>query len=249
MSDEALAWRVEEACLSAWPSPRHVFLEGWLLRVSGGVTRRINSVNPLRGESRDPQGILAPAQAIYQALGQPLIFRVPSIVKEMDPPLKRLGFTAEGETCTLLAGFEECAHTGDKEVELALEPSTEWLAAQARMTPSSDADEQIYKAVVGAIILPKAFAALRYEGRIVSLAFGVIHNSLLVLESVATEPEQRQRGFAERTVAKLMNWAHHQNAMAACLQVVADNAPAHALYRKLGFQKELYRYHYRRQPK
>ncbi|WP_246757367.1 hypothetical protein [Methylobacterium sp. OT2] len=36
-----------------------------------------------------------------------------------------------------------------------------------------------------------------------------------------------------------------EGARAACLQVVAANTPARALYRALGFERELYRYHYR----
>ena len=79
MANDDIAWRVEEACQNAWPSPRQVLLCGWLLRASGGATRRTNSVNPLRGGPRDPGGIIATAEGIYRGLGQPSRFRVPSI--------------------------------------------------------------------------------------------------------------------------------------------------------------------------
>src|SRR5690242_620133 len=103
MSADDIAWKVEEACQNAWPSPRQVLLGGWLLRASGGSTRRTNSVNPLRGGPRDPSDILARTEEIYRALGQPSRFRVPSIATAMDGPLERAGYTAEGETTTLLA--------------------------------------------------------------------------------------------------------------------------------------------------
>jgi ribosomal protein S18 acetylase RimI-like enzyme len=43
-----------------------------------------------------------------------------------------------------------------------------------------------------------------------------------------------------------MQWAKDEGAYGVCLQVVADNAPAVGLYRALGFNQELHRYHYRR---
>jgi ribosomal protein S18 acetylase RimI-like enzyme len=44
-----------------------------------------------------------------------------------------------------------------------------------------------------------------------------------------------------------MGWARRAGVNRACLQVVADNAAGRALYRKLGFRTELYRYHYWRE--
>ena len=55
----------------------------------------------------------------------------------------------------------------------------------------------------------------------------------------------RQRGFARKAVEGLMRWGAETGASAVCLQVEASNTPAIALYRSLGFTRELYRYHYR----
>jgi ribosomal protein S18 acetylase RimI-like enzyme len=88
--------------------------------------------------------------------------------------------------------------------------------------------------------------AARDETGIVSTACGVIDRGYLAIESVATVEEARNRGLAGRVVGALMNWAEGAGAKAACLQVAADNLPARALYTRLGFDTELYRYHYRR---
>ncbi len=48
-------------------------------------------------------------------------------------------------------------------------------------------------------------------------------------------------------MAALLHWAKAKSAATACLQVEMSNAPALALYRRIGLGSELYRYHYRRQ--
>ena len=48
-------------------------------------------------------------------------------------------------------------------------------------------------------------------------------------------------------ILSALKWARLRGAREAWLQVEADNAPALALYRSLGFD-EVYRYHYRRPP-
>jgi ribosomal protein S18 acetylase RimI-like enzyme len=47
----------------------------------------------------------------------------------------------------------------------------------------------------------------------------------------------------------LAAWAKEQRAEGACLEVEAGNRPARALYDAIGLKTELYRYHYRREPR
>lgn len=244
MDDDDLCWRVEEACQNAWPSPRQVILRGWLLRASGGRIRRTNSVNPLRGGPRDPSGVIAAAEAIYGALGQPAFFRVPSIVPEMEAPLQRHGYLPQAETCTLFCDLGSHRSVDRSAVDRSEAPDRGWLAARLLFDSRPDDADPVFREMVAGIILPKAFATRREQGEIVSIAYGVLCDGLLVVESVATHPRHRQRGHAARTVSALMDWAVANGAGGACLQVMTDNEPARALYRSLGFSRELYRYHY-----
>ena len=177
-----LTWRVEEACLNAWPSPRQVVLDKWLLRFSGGPTRRTNSVNPLRARAHDPTSVIEAAQRLYHARNQPALFRVPSMADGMDPPLERAGFLAEGEFCVLMANLDDALLAQARDVAIAKAPDAKWLSAKLRLTPISDAGHRVYLAMIDAIALPKAFAAVRCQGPIVSVAYGAIHEDLLVVE-------------------------------------------------------------------
>jgi GNAT superfamily N-acetyltransferase len=192
--------------------------------------------------------MVAEARRFYSAHGQLAIFRVPTIAAAIDPYLERAGFAAEAETCVLFSDLAGTVGAGAEEVELAASPSAEWLSARQRMTSSSDADHLIFSRLLQAILAPGIFAAVHREGRIVSAARGIVHDGLLVVDSVATDADFRQQGFGTLTVGSLLDWARRQGATGACLPVVADNQAAHPLYRKLGFRTELYRYHYRCEP-
>ncbi|MCP5370849.1 MAG: GNAT family N-acetyltransferase [Hyphomicrobiales bacterium] len=239
-----LAWDAEEACANAWPSPRQAVVGGWLLRASGGPTRRVNSVNPLRGGPTDPTAILPFAEDFYARQGRDPVFRVPTLVPAMDAPLARRGYVAEAETVTLYAGLAGRAIASPGPVPAA--PDAAWLAARRAFAGADDAAMASFRATVDAIALPRAFVSQTVDGQVAAIAYGVLSGGLLVIEAVATDPAQRQRGHARRAVGRLLDWARTQGVDAACLQVMADNPPALGLYAGLGFERELYRYHYRR---
>ena len=245
--DDPFHWRVEEACLNAWPALRQVSFGGWLLRISGGPSRRINSINPIAADVVDPLHLMQAAQAIYGGAGQAILFRVPSILDGIEATLAQLGFLAEGETLTLYRDLDQASRTEVAEVRLTPEADAVWLEARARLALSSLAAQQVDRAIVANLLIPHAFAAARDAERIVSIAFGAIHRGLLVLEAVATDPGHRGRGHARRVVAALNDWGLANGASGACLQVLADNEAAKALYRSQGFDRTLYRYRYHRQ--
>jgi ribosomal protein S18 acetylase RimI-like enzyme len=250
--DDRLNGRVEEACLNAWPALKEILYDGWLIRLAAGRTRRINSVNVLHPGREALGEKIAACERLYRAHGLPAYFRIRSID---DPALDRMlaarGYRAEDETLTLYkdfaGGLAAVAPDAERGVELIEGgASEEWLLAQARFAGHPAEEGDIRRRLLALVALPVAFAARRDEsGRIVSAAYGALHDRLVSLQWVATDPAARGRGHARANLASLMRWAAGRGAEGACLSVFAANLAAIRLYESMGFTQELYRYHYR----
>ena len=242
-----LAWRAEAACLAACPASRQHLLDGWLLRASGGPTRRTNSLNPTPGPRGPADAAITACARAYAALGQPAIVRVASLAPELDRPLAARGYEAEGHALTLFAALDGVPAGLDPGVRLMPAPDADWLALRTRLAGVDAQAAAIYAAMTASLRGPRAFATLDHAGETASMGYAVVDGRLAVIESVATSEQLRGRGHGRQTVGALMRWAHANGATGACLQVVAENAAALSLYRGLGFRTELLRYHYRRQ--
>ena len=242
--DSHLIWRVEEACRQAWPATSEHLNGGWLLRRSGGKTRRTNSVNPMPGSRSVDEEVLTRIEAYYRNFDQTPIFRVTDFADELSPELDRRRYSVQGETRTLFARLTSTPSLSGEDVEMECWPSADWLELRDRL----GSDPLLFRKMIALIQTPVCFASARVEGRVASIAYGVVCHGMLVLEAVATDPALQGRGLAKRTVGALLGWARREGATEACLQVLAGNAPAEALYATLGFRRELYRYRYRFAP-
>lgn len=234
-------WRMEGACRAAWPALEEDVVDGWLLRLSGGGTRRVNSLNPMPGRSLDAARVLDAAEARFAAAGQPALIRVADFARELDVELDRRGYGCEGRTRTLLAPLDGIS-APSPDIALLPKPDARWLAARERLGSHNN----VFRRMLAILEEPAAFAAAMTAGEVVAIAYGAIRDGVMVVESVATDPAFRGRGYARRMISALMAWAHRNGAAHSCLQVQADNAPALALYRRLGYERELYDYRYRR---
>jgi N-acetylglutamate synthase len=247
--DPKLNQSVEEACLNAWPALQEILFDGWLIRLAEGQTRRTNSVNVIGPGYRPLDEKIETCERLYRAHGLPPLFRIRS---DADPALEQAldarGYRAEDETRTLYRDLGTGIPPAVPGVDL-LEggASGEWLTARAKISGKPLRRNDIRKRLLDLVALPVAFAARRDdEGRIVSVAYGAVHDGLVSLQWVATDPAARGQGHARAAMIALMRWAVERcQARGACLQVVATNEPAIALYEGLGFATELYRYHYR----
>ncbi|HTQ13362.1 MAG TPA: GNAT family N-acetyltransferase [Rhizomicrobium sp.] len=249
MEMDGLSASVEEACLNAWPALKEIFYDGWLIRLADGETRRTNSVNVIGRGRRALDEKIAHAARIYSAHGLPAYFRIRSIDDpELEARLSALGFRAEDETRTLYMDFAASPPEQPcRAVELTGHPpGEEWLLAHERFSGRPAATTGIRRRLLDLVALPICFAATRGgDGRIAAVAYGALHGELLSVQWVATDPACRRQGLSRAAVSALLLWAADRGARGACLQVVADNTPAVRLYERMGFDRELYRYHYR----
>ena len=80
-----------------------------------------------------------------------------------------------------------------------------------------------------------------------AVARGAVAGDWLCVTAVTVDDRYRRRGLATAAMNRLGSWGRDSGARSCLLQVVESNAPALALYERLGFT-EHHRYHYRLGP-
>lgn len=245
--------RVEEAGFNAGPAVQTILLDGWVLRLGDGYTKRANSANPTYPAAETDLGAkVARCEAVYRGHGRPPIFRLTTFgcPPGLDELLAARGYAHADPTLVLTRSLADPAGLPDARVEgaleeLAIEP---WLACFVAASGATvDRERQAKHAAMLARIGDGAcFGALRLPGEAEPAAcgLGVVDGDLVGLFDIVTDRERRGRGYGGALVLGLLRRAAERGAGTAYLQVTAANAPAVRLYTALGFA-EAYRYWYR----
>lgn len=240
--------QIEERAMIAWPSLETVAYDGWVLRFSCGYTRRANSVHPIERGTRDLAAKIAEAERMYRERGLPTIFKMTeaSEPKGLEHALAVRGYHMEARTSVRTADVASlrCGSTGGVEIETAWGRAGAWRETVHDIVGIAPENRHTHDQIVGAIGATTGFAVVKEAGRIVGCGLGVVEETWVGVFDVAVASASRRRGNGERLMAGLLRWAQRQGACRAYLQVMADNAPALALYSKLGFG-EAYEYWYR----
>jgi len=243
--EATLVSKIEEAALNAWPAVRQMDYDGWVLRMTGGPSKRVNSVNVLRPSRLPLAEKLRFCEAAYQREDLPLIFRLP---EPLAPPalskeLEDSGYRAFDPTLVLgrdLAG-EAGAAAG---LDIRQMDVQDWLAARAWQMDVPLSRLWPHAEILRLILPEKALLCLFEDGLPAACGMGVVQGELLGYFSIYTRPAMRQHGFARAVMAALTEWGGWRGARFGYLQVEGDNQPARAMYARMGFER-LYGYEYR----
>ena len=234
---------LEECLLNAWPSTRTLHYDGWVLRQAGAYTKRANSASALAPSQNFP-AVFARARRFYAAQGQPAVFRLtPLADPKADALLTHLGFDCIDSTIVMSAPVVDRPAV-DSSVSLDFSYSEEWGAAYAAMRGLTPTEAKAHATILNTIAFPTAYATWRSDGDALAFGLGVFDNGRLGLFDIATAASARRRGGAHRIVSSLLDWGKSLGGHTAWLSVIANNAPAIALYEKLCFHQS-YAYHYR----
>jgi N-acetylglutamate synthase len=245
------ARRVEEAALNAVQTQRQLFYDGWLLRVSPGNAKRGRSVNAHFGSTLPLEQKIAHCERVFAQHGLPILFRM----TPFDPPpgledaLAARGYVAFDETLVQARSLDSAPEVPECGPGIALAaPDTQtFVDAIARLRQSTPPQRDAHLERLAHSPLGKRFVVVRDGERVVCAAQVAVEGELAGIYDVVTAEDARGRGHATLAFTWLLSWAWQHGAHAAYLQVSAENAPAIAIYQKLGFVT-LYTYHYRGMP-
>jgi N-acetylglutamate synthase len=245
-AEPAAVVALEHVAARTWHGLEEEPLGDWLLRAAGGFTGRANSVLVV---GRPPASLPEAVDAVgrwYAARGLRPRAQVPLPgAEDADAAFGTAGWHRSDDVLVLtgpLAGWPEPAVP----VQLADVPDDAWLTGyRYRGTPLPPVARHVLLAADH-----PAFASVRLAPEpapLAAVARGVVADGCLVVTAVTVDESARRRGLGTAVMAALGAWARHGGADRCLLQVAADNAPALALYDRLGFT-EHHRYHYRLAP-
>jgi len=245
-----LCWQVEAACAVAWPTQETKLVNGYAFRhTAGATTRRNNSVNPTEEHGEFSPDVLCEAEQYYTQLNKPTIVRVPDMLKPIDGVLDDAGYgPGQAFTKTLFApDISVFEWQGD--VQISAKTDDKWLAFAADRAQWTKGGRQSFLKALLSISYPIMFAHIAEGDELAAIAYAVVVEDVVIIESVETAPRFRRQGRAEKLLSSLLAKSRSLGASKAALQVVAQNEAARALYKKIGFSIELYDYHYRTKEK
>ena len=249
---------LERAMDAAWPAPDRDERGTWVLRAADGVTQRANSIWPRIGPDGTPDetpALLREARAWYRSRRLPVIFQVVDHARNeaLNGFLDAEGFTRQSETLILVREGGADSRTPGAGVELAAEPSAEWLGLWWRVDGRGGPDSL---ATARAILAgcPSLYALVRDDDG-VPAAVGRLAipprgsggpGDWGGLYCMATRPEVRRRGYGTRVLQALLQAGAAQGLNRYWLLVTAANHGARELYTAAGF-REAGRYCYRQE--
>lgn len=242
MMDEGEIQALERIGFRAWPALEEVEERGWVYRYARGHTKRANSVTPLNNALKDLEKRVDDAEERFAARGLRSIFRL----TPLSPPdllrlLRRRGYEGVEPTSVMVADLSMAAPDAALVVH---EDPLAWLTATNGMYGLEPEILPFVAGLIAAIDGPKALVTLEEDGRPVGSGYAAVIENQIGLFKIVTDASMRNRGIGRRVVAGLMALGRQQGGRRAYLQVRQDNAPAVALYQRLGF-REAYPYLHR----
>lgn len=235
---------LETRTFRAWPALETRTDHGWVQRLSGGYTKRANSINALDPEGALTQEMKNALEVPYRAAGLPPIWRLtPLAPPGTDDVLAAAGYRRIDESLVQRAILDD-RFVLDPEVQIAPEPSDAWLAGFATLSPVAPAHRETMTRMLRSIAAPVGFARVEDKGEPAAFALGAVDGDHVGLFDVLVAPTARRRGLARRLTQSIGAWGREHGARFCYLQVVATNAAARPLYADLGFET-VYSYAYR----
>lgn len=231
-----------------WPAVEQARLGEWTLRASAGFTSRANSVQALGDPGRPLSEALAYVQDWYTARSLPTCVEVvsPGSAADLTAELARRGATRVTPALVRTAPLAPLARLSraPETVRLSRTAGPDWMSVYHRVSDDPAVARAAHQVLHGG---PSVwFATVPGPDRTEPpLAIGrcVIDGPWAHFSAVEVQPAARRRGLATTVMAVLAARAAEEGAIAAYLQVEADNTGAITLYDGLGFTTS-HTYHY-----
>jgi GNAT superfamily N-acetyltransferase len=249
-----LIYLIDHLAYHTWPAEHTEQLGVWILRASGGITKRANSVFAWRDFPKEPDW-LQRIEAFYQGHGLPVSFHVSDASPStLDSLLERLGYQKQIPCMVMTANCEEVIRLtkqySERKVNAAVTPVSfssadqAWLNNFLRFEQFPEDRTAFYAGLLKRMGPNLGFVQLELNGQTAAVGTAILENGWAGLVNVVVDERHRGQGLGYRLMQALAEWSLLQGASNLYLQVMTNNINAVRLYANIGFTP-LFGYHYR----
>ncbi len=246
---------LERVAAAHWRGTEEEWLGEWLLRAADGFTGRANSALPLG----DPGVPLAEALDVvvswYRSRGLPPMISVPMGLAadfpghDLDARLAARNWTTRpGAAFVMVAGLPldvpARALPAGRELHVTSEPDDAWIG-RYHYRGAENLPPVARKVLTSAG--SQSFVSIRDRATVLAIARLSVADGWAGITAVEVAPEYRRRGLGTAITASACRGPGTEGIGQVFLQTEVNNAPARALYERLGF-RYAHRYHYRIAP-
>ncbi|MGE0230836.1 MAG: GNAT family N-acetyltransferase [Flavobacteriaceae bacterium] len=239
---------LEEAGYASWPAEQEWRDDGFVIRLSPSLPyKRCSSLNFSLQAPAAPLSALMRARNAFSEAGVAFCVRQTPLTP---PPLAALmdreGWPAHGHSHVMTTTLPVEAALAGNDVRATDSFSPEWLDAYLSFSRAVR-QRETFAGVLKRIVPPTVYLSIVRDGRIAAVGVMVRDGERAGLFGIAVDPAHKRRGYGECLSRYALRRAARGGARLGWLQVEAANAPAIALYRKIGFTTA-YSYCYRTPP-
>ncbi len=242
--------QLDDAMARAWPPATMEKIGGWMLRYSGGVTRRANSVLTV-GKPVDLDAAIAAGEDFYERRGAEPVFLVSdgSTPSEVGPALAERGYVEDARTWIVhrnVDGSPSCAGAPSEWYVDTSDTVTDawfdayWAVEGGRRGPAA---VPVFRDVLLQPASPTRFVTVEEQRSVLAVGQVVVVGETACVQCLATVPAGRRQGAGTAVVAALTREAASLGARVVFGAVMADNEASLGLFERLGYHRShQYRY-------
>lgn len=236
---------LERTAAAHWRGTEELWLGDWLLRAAEGFTGRANSALPLGDPGLPLDEALAAVTEWYRARGLAPMIAIPVPLDAQQPGLalddqlsQRHWGTRSSPAYVMVAdlplgGRLSDSLAADREIRVTGEPDDAWAAmyhyrGQDHLPPIA---RKVLTSAEG-----QSFVSIRAGEDILAISRLSVAAGWAGITAVEVNPAYRRQGLGVAITAAACREAERRGIRQVFLQVEVTNAPARALYERLGFR-------------
>lgn len=211
-NDESTIRTIEELSMNSWPSLQTMFMDGWILRISGSYSKRANLVIPLYPSRLDDMNEkIRECEKYYFERNLDSVFKMTRVSEPagLDSILSAMGYQYQGETSVQVMDLhnEEKLEGETVQTTLQQDASDDWFASFCEMNNIAVKKQLIARETLAKTIPTKSFASISNDqGKIIACGLAVSQKGYVGLFDIVTRKEYRRRGVALKLTRALLRW-------------------------------------------